>query len=58
MPAGFSCFLYKKPAYSFLVGSWLPGSIMDSVPLGLVSCRRSETVWALMLVVQFRAFMF
>ena len=37
-----SCFLYKKPAYSFLVGSLFPGSIMDSVPLGLVNCHRSE----------------
>ena len=31
MPARLSCFLDKKLAYSFLVGSLFSGSIMDSV---------------------------
>lgn len=34
MPASLRCFLYKKSAYSFLVGCLFPGSIMDSVPPG------------------------
>ena len=42
MPARLSCFLYKKPAYSLLVGSPFPGSIMDSVSPRYSQLHRSE----------------